>query len=178
VKVVIAAGVVAALISAASATAAFVVTSANIKNGTIQMADMSSKATRALKGNRGPRGFAGQDGFDGGPGPQGPQGPQGIQRLRLISTSITVLPGQTSPALPAMCAPGEVAISGGFIFAGIPIGSSPAGQSWLAKGFNDLSIPTDLYVYAYCSGGITTAVAGALPSDALQAAGATVSRER
>jgi hypothetical protein len=175
VKVVIAAGLVAALISAASATAAFVVTSANIKNGTIQMADISTKAKRALKGNRGPQGPAGQDGFDGGPGPQGPPG---IQRLRLISTSIPVPPNSTSPALAATCAPGEVAVSGGFIFAGIIIGSSPAGQSWLVKGFNDLTIPTDLYAYAYCSGGITTAATGALPSDALRAAVAAVSRTR
>jgi hypothetical protein len=57
-----AAGVVAALVSATTATAAFVVTSANIKDGTIQTVDISAKAKRALKGNRGP---AGQVGFDG-----------------------------------------------------------------------------------------------------------------
>jgi hypothetical protein len=49
------AAVVAAVIAAASATAAtIVVTSKNIKNGTIQTVDISAKAKRALKGNRGP----------------------------------------------------------------------------------------------------------------------------
>jgi hypothetical protein len=171
-RTIIAAGVVAAVIAATSATAATIVTSATIKDGTIQTVDISAKAKRALKGNRGPQGPAGQDGFDGSPGPPG------IQRLRLISNSVSVPPGTTSPALAATCAPGETAVSGGFIFPGIVIGSSPAGQSWLAKGFNDLNVPLDLYVYAYCSGGITTAVTGALPSASMRAATAAVSRTR
>jgi hypothetical protein len=83
VKSAIIAGIVAMLVSAASATAAFVVTSKNIKNGTIQTVDISAKAKRALKGNRGPRGFqgplgpAGLTGVAGAPGPQGIQGPPG-----------------------------------------------------------------------------------------------------
>jgi hypothetical protein len=48
------AAVVAAVVAAASGTAAtIVVTSKNIKNGTIQTVDISAKAKRALKGNRG-----------------------------------------------------------------------------------------------------------------------------
>ena len=50
------AGVVAMLVSSASATAAFVVTSKNIKNGTIHNVDLSAKAKKALKGNVGPAG--------------------------------------------------------------------------------------------------------------------------
>ena len=47
------AAVVAAIVAAASGTAAtIVVTSKNIKNGTIQTVDISAKAKRALKGNR------------------------------------------------------------------------------------------------------------------------------
>jgi Collagen triple helix repeat (20 copies) len=71
-KAAIIAGIVAMLVSAASATAAFVVTSKNIKNGTIQTIDISANAKRALKGNRGPRGLA------GAPGQQGAQGPAGV----------------------------------------------------------------------------------------------------
>jgi hypothetical protein len=56
-KSAIIAAIVAMLVSAASATAAFVVTSKNIKNGTIQTVDISANAKRALKGNRGPRGL-------------------------------------------------------------------------------------------------------------------------
>jgi hypothetical protein len=82
------AAVVAALVAAASGTAAtIVITSKHIKNGTIQTVDISAKAKRALKGNRGPRGFAGApgqqgvqgpagaNGANGAPGPQGPPGP-------------------------------------------------------------------------------------------------------
>jgi Collagen triple helix repeat (20 copies) len=74
------AGIVALLVSATSATAAFVVTSKNIKDGTIQTVDLSSKAKRALKGNRGPEGPMGPEGEPGlwgEPGPQGPPGPPG-----------------------------------------------------------------------------------------------------
>jgi hypothetical protein len=81
------AAIVAMLVSATSATAAFVVTSRHIKNGTIQMVDISAKAKRALKGNRGLRGFTGAPGpqgaqgpagANGAPGPAGPIGPQGL----------------------------------------------------------------------------------------------------
>lgn len=81
------AAVVAAVVAAASGTAAtIVVTSKQIKNGTIQSVDISAKAKRALKGNRGPRGFRGLGGFQGvqgapgvagAAGPQGPAGPPG-----------------------------------------------------------------------------------------------------
>ena len=71
------AGIVASRVAAATATAAFVVTSKNIKDGTIQTVDISAKAKQALKGNRGPRGFRGAAGLPGPTGPQGSGGPQG-----------------------------------------------------------------------------------------------------
>jgi hypothetical protein len=76
-KAAIIAGIVAMLVSAASATAAFVVTSKNIKNGTIQTVDISAKAKRALRGNRGPRGTRGPA---GAPGLRGAAGPPGSKR--------------------------------------------------------------------------------------------------
>jgi hypothetical protein len=94
------AGVVAAVVAATSSTAAtLVITSKNIKNGTIEAVDISTKAKRALKGNRGPAGpqgapgalgaqgnpgapgppgVAGPEGRAGPAGPQGPQGPPGF----------------------------------------------------------------------------------------------------
>jgi len=72
------AGVVAMLVSAASATAAFVVTSKNIKNGTIELVDVSAHAKRALKGQRGPRGAAGDAGATGEQGATGERGPAGL----------------------------------------------------------------------------------------------------
>jgi hypothetical protein len=79
VKAVIAAAIVAALITAASATAALVVTGKNIKNGTIELADLSTKAKRALKGQRG---RSGRSGVRGLPGPQGAQGAAGVAGSR------------------------------------------------------------------------------------------------
>jgi Collagen triple helix repeat (20 copies) len=76
-KAAIIAGIVAMLVSAASATAAFVVTSKNIKNGTIQTVDISATAKRELKGNRGPQGPSGLPGPHGLAGVAGPQGAKG-----------------------------------------------------------------------------------------------------
>ena len=79
-KGVIAAVVAAALISATGATAAMVVTSANIKDGTIQLADLSAGAKKALKGARGvrgPGGVSGSAGPKGDPGAAGAKGEKG-----------------------------------------------------------------------------------------------------
>jgi Collagen triple helix repeat (20 copies) len=88
-KTALVAAVVAAVVAAASGTAAtYVVTSKNIKDGTIQPVDLSAKAKRALKGNRGsvgPQGAPGAQGPPGVPGPAGragpagPEGPEGPQ---------------------------------------------------------------------------------------------------
>jgi hypothetical protein len=72
------AAVVAAVVAATSGTAAtIIVTSKNIKNGTIQTVDISAKAKAALKGNGGPRGFPGATGPVGPTGPQGQKGDPG-----------------------------------------------------------------------------------------------------
>jgi Collagen triple helix repeat (20 copies) len=72
------AAVVAAAVAAASGTAAtIIVTSKNIKDGTVQTVDISAKAKRALKGNRGPRGLPGANGLTGPTGPQGQKGDPG-----------------------------------------------------------------------------------------------------
>jgi Collagen triple helix repeat (20 copies) len=73
------AAIVAAVVAAASGTAAtIVITSKNIKNGTIEAVDISSKAKRALKGNRGPAGPQGASGAPGAQGNPGAQGPPGV----------------------------------------------------------------------------------------------------
>jgi hypothetical protein len=109
VKSAIIAAIVSAVIAGTTATAAtIVVTSKNIKNGTIQTVDISAKAKRALRGNRGPRGLPGTQGARGAQGPQGaqgspgapgapgPQGPPGIVNVgRLTLTS-----AEADPAAP------------------------------------------------------------------------------
>ena len=76
-RTAIIAGIVAMLVSAASASAAFIVTSKNIKNGTIQLVDMSSKAKAGLRGQRGLPGPPGLQGFTGAQGAPGADGPPG-----------------------------------------------------------------------------------------------------
>ena len=156
------AAVVAAVVAAASGTAAtIVVTSKNIKNGTIQSVDISAKAKRALKGNRGPRGlrgFVGAPGARGLPGPPGPSGPPGplpgLMGLRTVTNTVSV-PANTSGQINATCPPGEMAVSGGFTFDGVTTRSYGEGASWGAVGFNDLPNPTDLTAIAYCSRNFT-----------------------
>lgn len=53
------------------------ITGADIKDGSISRADLSSRTVRSLKGKRGPAGRAGHDGATGPQGPKGSTGPQG-----------------------------------------------------------------------------------------------------
>jgi hypothetical protein len=69
----VAVSVVTALaVSGSAAVASSVITSANIKNGTIQVKDLSKKARTSLKGKRGSPGPAGSAGPQGAAGPPGP----------------------------------------------------------------------------------------------------------
>jgi hypothetical protein len=157
------AGVVAAVVAAASGTAAtIVVTTKNIKNGTIQTVDISAKAQRVLKGKRGPRGAAGARGPagpQGAQGPQGIQGPAGIQRLRLVvSPPVTIAAGAQGTA-EAVCPAGEIAVSGGFGLLGPDAGvfqSLGNGGAWVARAENATDgSPAQLAAYAYCSPGVS-----------------------
>jgi hypothetical protein len=99
-KAAITAALVALLVSAGSATAAFVVTSKNIKNGTIQVVDISKKAQRALKGKRGPQGL---NGVDGAPG---------ATNVTVRTFSLTVAPLADAWAF-IICPDGQRATGGG-----------------------------------------------------------------
>lgn len=148
----ITAAIVVALVVAGGTTAAakLVVTSKNIKNGTIQLVDLNKKAKRALRGQRGTRGTAGPQGQTGpvgqtgaagpaGPiGPTGAQGPQGIQGPQGP-------PGEPAPTL--------LRLSGDFSgtnatvatsLDGVQFGPYPDGGSWggsvLYTGANGLTL--------------------------------------
>jgi hypothetical protein len=77
VKVTLTAVAVALVCAATASAGVFIVTSKNIKNGTIQTVDISAKAKRALRGNRGPRGVQGAPGLPGPTGPKGDKGDKG-----------------------------------------------------------------------------------------------------
>jgi hypothetical protein len=125
----------------AYATSQALIGSSQIKNGSIQLVDISAKAKKALKGLRGPRGRAGPvgptgatgaTGPQGAPGAQGPTGPQGAQgpqggqgpagangtfdpaKVTVRQGPTTVIPANDTEALTAVCLSGETAISGGW----------------------------------------------------------------
>jgi hypothetical protein len=120
-KTALIAAVVSAVIASTTATAAtIVVTSKNIKNGTIQTVDISAKAKRALKGNRGPRGLAGPRGATGAQGPTGPAGAPGARGpagpgmtdFEWVSNSQSG-PVGTDLVVQVQCPAGKVIVSGG-----------------------------------------------------------------
>ena len=142
-KTALIAAIVAAVVAAASGTAAtIVVTSKNIKNGTIQTVDISAKAKRALKGNRGLRGLQGSSGPAGPAGVAGAAGPQGIQGLpgRPGISGYQVVEQETASdavaykELTVPCPDGKTVIGGGAgIFWGPPL--PPAESPHLISSF-------------------------------------------
>jgi hypothetical protein len=127
-----------ALVTASSSTAAFVVTSKNIKNGTIQLVDISPKAKKALRGQRGPR---------------------GLQEVTVVTTPpMLVPPGFPNASVEATCPDGEQPISGGFQATGVPTISTSAPnlsrRSWVVIG-NSVQIPATLTAVAYCAPNVT-----------------------
>jgi hypothetical protein len=152
------AALVAAVVAAAGSTAAtLVITSKNIKDGTIQTVDMSAKAKRALRGKRGPRGYDGAPGVDGAPGPAGapgPQGPPGIQTLTKVN-AWTEVPPLSYRSVTATCPTGQTAISGGVAFPGEIWENQQkitVGDGWTGTGANWNETETfTVYVTALCS---------------------------
>lgn len=68
--------------SAATAGAASLITSRQIKDGTIQLRDLSASAKKSLRGARGPIGAQGPQGAKGDTGAQGAQGATGAQGVK------------------------------------------------------------------------------------------------
>jgi hypothetical protein len=134
-------GLAVALVTVGSATAAFVVTSKNIKNGTIQLVDISPKAKEALRGQR------------------GPQGIQAITEVR--SPEYVVRPGKKVFAS-ATCPLRQRPIAGGFqVDASVP-GPVPAvalskriRRGWGVAAQNSGAEPGGLIAYVYCSQNVT-----------------------
>jgi len=147
-KSAIIAGVVAMLVSSASATAAFVVTSKNIKNGTIQTVDLSAKARKALRGKAGPAGVR---------GPAGSQGPAGfVAATRLVSATFPVGPNDTGTIHTVSCPAGTGVISGGVVSEaqGDTWVDAPSGNGWSGAANNyGGTDPGTVTVYAVCAQG-------------------------
>jgi hypothetical protein len=110
----IAVSVVAAIaVSGSAAVASSVITSASIKDGTIQTKDLSKKARKSLKGKAGaagPQGAAGPGGTAGAKGAAGPPGP--VLLKYVTGTPVTPTAG-TQASNFAACPPGFHVIGGG-----------------------------------------------------------------
>ena len=145
-KSAIIAGVVAMLVSSASATAAFVVTSKSIKNGTIQTVDLSAKAKKALKGRAGPAGARGL---------AGPQGKPGfVSATRLVSATFPVAVNDTGTVHTVSCPAGTGVISGGVVSEaqGDTWVDAPSGNGWRGAANNyGGTDPGQVTVYALCA---------------------------
>jgi hypothetical protein len=96
-----------------AAAAAKVITSKDIRNGTIKTVDLSSNAKRALKGNTGRQGPQGPQGPQGAQGPQGPAGPNAVSKLTRVENTATVAAGDVG-STSVNCPGGQSVVSGSF----------------------------------------------------------------
>jgi len=103
-----------------SAVAASVITSSQIKDGTIQTKDISSKARNSLKGKAGKTGPAGPQGNQGQIGPRGLTGASGATNVKVRVAFDNVTAGGENSIFPA-CHAGERATGAGAFFVGGPL---------------------------------------------------------
>jgi hypothetical protein len=144
-----------ALAGTATATTYSLITSAQIKNGTIQLADMSSTAKAALRGQRGPAGPAGPAGAAGAAGAAGPAGANGgfdpNKVTYVTGPTVSVPPGQVATAS-AQCPAGTKPIAGGFFSNITRAGASwVSGSAWFVIVWNEWSISVDINAFAVCA---------------------------
>jgi hypothetical protein len=159
-KKTLAAALAVALVTAGSSTAAFIVTSANIKNGTIKLVDMSPGAQRALRGKRGMRGFSGPSGE---PGPQGAQGMPGrsVSYTNAYSEHAAV-PAGSFRFVNAICPQGTIVVGGGYATERVstaklvptnsyPIGMGDGRGAWYVVMHNIGPEAEEFWAVAYCA---------------------------
>jgi collagen triple helix repeat protein len=165
---IVVAGLAVALVTAGSSTAAFIVTSANIKDGTIRLVDLSPGAKHALRGKRGLRGLRGLTGPRGEQGVQGFAGPQGPRGERGSSVTYTPAYSDFATAQPgsfafvnAICPAGTSVVGGGFATENastarlVPTNSYPVTMgdgrpAWYVVMHNIGTQPEEFWAIAYC----------------------------
>jgi hypothetical protein len=156
--------------------ASHLITGAQIKNGTIQLKDLSARAQAALRGQTGPTGAAGPQGPAGPVGPQGaPQSPQTfytyVGAADAPEASVDISPGDIGTAK-ATCHGFDRLVGGGYrsgpdasvyestrVVASAGLASDDpsappdqsAGESWQVKARNDGASTVTLTAIAYCA---------------------------
>jgi hypothetical protein len=173
IKTAVIAAIVALGIGASSATAASMIgssqvkdnslTTKDIKNGTLSVADLSAAARASLKGSRGPAGATGATGLGGSPGVQGPAGGFDPAKVSYVTGPKVNVPassaGNPGAGLSvAKCPTGTKVVGGGYYFsyanAGITVETSGPlddGTGWLAGFGNAGSAVGGATAYAVCA---------------------------
>jgi Collagen triple helix repeat (20 copies) len=162
--------VVAILVGAGGATAAQLITGAQIKNSSVTGRDVKNESLtkKDFRGRvRGPRGFLGPQGAQGPQGPAGPAGAQGAQGAvgpqgppgPSRATNVAVRSGPMARGeSTASCRPGERAVGGGgvahggWLYASAPAeneGETPT--AWIARADDGSLAPrTDVQAWVIC----------------------------
>jgi hypothetical protein len=146
-----------------TATATVLITGKQIKDGSIQLRDLSPKAKLALKGQRGPRGYTGLPGTAGPAGPAGATGAAGpaggfdpSKLMHVTGNAIAVAPESFGTAT-ATCPSGLSVISGGFHVSAADLAEVDGshvmeGNSWQVLVYNwDVDFPAEVVPYAVCA---------------------------
>lgn len=156
-KSIIIASVVAALVSAGAATAttSLVITSAQIKNGTIKLVDISPAARRTLRGTRGTRGLSGPT---GPPGAQGNPGGFDPNKLSNVTGASLTIPPNAGSFTTTYCPAGSKAINGGWVVITGGIGevylnrATSDGTGWSINVWNHADFTSaTVTAYAVCA---------------------------
>jgi hypothetical protein len=142
------------------AIAATVITSSSIKDGTIQLRDISPAARAALKGQRGPQGI---DGLQGTPGAIGSAGASGVAGANggfdpakvtyVTSGQLSLASGNLGTAT-ATCPAGTKVIGGGHLSSIANAGISEPlfdGTAWLVAVDNESGVTVLNSAFAVCA---------------------------
>lgn len=143
-----------------AATGVIITKSSQIKNGAIQIWNLSPEARAALKGQRGPVGRTGAPGAPGAAGAEGAAGPAGPaggfdpSKLSVALSPQTYAPPYTVVTTYANCPAGSYAISGGYGTTGFVVvngpATSPTATAWRVD-VNGGTIGANFFAVAVCS---------------------------
>jgi hypothetical protein len=149
---------IVAVLSIASGAAAtrVLITSKDIKNGTIRPVDLSAAAKKTMRGKQGIRGLRGAQGPTGPRGFQGNPGPPGFSDV-LPNDEVGSISPNASGTVSAVCIGGYKAVGGGFeatdpslsVYASKP---SASGFGWDVSARNAGNDPAALWAYVLCAG--------------------------
>jgi hypothetical protein len=144
-----------ALLTAGSTAAVTsrLITSRDIKNGTIRLEDLAPAAKRGMRGPRGAQGPAGPEGQAGTTGPQGARGPGGYAHIETVIGPPSAVPAGQYGQAEARCPTGTVATGGGFTSNGELVVSGsypPAVFTWRVVVLNVGNSAANLWAWALC----------------------------